>query len=215
MSGDSKGFFGQAGAYDEGPEFHVRQHAAHIRTSVPVKVIAVHGGGVGAPPTIDVQVTVKQSDGVGNTSSHSTIYGIPVTRNQGGSSAIINDPVVNDFGHMVISDRDISSVKNNAGAESNPGSYRRHDLSDGVYHGAAFNKATPTTYINFNGGQIALTTAGNITLTDGNGNIVTLKSGGIYVFPGSGNVFLGSTDGSNCFPVVTTGGDSDNVKAHV
>lgn len=212
---DSQGFFGQAGAYDQGPEFHVRQHAAHIRTGTLVKIIAVHGGGVDVPGTVDVQVLVKQSDGVGNTSSHSTIYGIPVTRNQGGVNAIINDPVVGDVYHMVASDRDISSVKANNGAESNPGSYRRHDLADGVLGSAALGKK-PTTYINFNGGQIALTSAGNITLTDGHSNIVTLNSSGISVFPGSsGKVFLGSKDGSNCFPVVTTGGNSDNVEAHV
>lgn len=215
MSGASKGFFGQAGAYDTGPEFQMRQHTANVRTGTLVKIVAVHGGGVGAAPTVDVQVLVKQSDGVGNTSSHSTIYGIPATRNQGGANAIINDPVVGDVYHMAVADRDISSIKANSGAESNPGSYRRHDLADGILGGAALNKAAPTTHINFNGGQIALTTTGNITLTDGNVNIVTLKSGGIFVFPGSGKVFLGSKDGSGCFPVVTTGGNSDNVQAHV
>lgn len=212
MSGASQGFFGQAGAYDEGPEFHVRQHAAHIRTGTLVKILAVHGGGVDAAPTVDVQVLVKQSDGVGNTSSHSTVYGIPATRNQGGLNAIINDPVVGDVYHMTASDRDISSVKTNNGAESNPGSYRRHDLADGVLGGAALGKK-PTTHINFNGGQIALTTTGNITLTDGNGNVVALKSGGIFVFPGTGKVFLGSQDGTSCFAVQTTNGPSPNVFA--
>ena len=111
MTGANNGFFGQAGGYDEGPEFHVRQHAAHIRTNLPVKIIAVHGGGVGNAPTVDVQVMVKQSDGVGNTSSHSTIYGIPVSRIQGGKNGIINDPVVGDLYHMAVHDRDISSLK--------------------------------------------------------------------------------------------------------
>ena len=192
MSGASNGFFGQAGAYDEGPEFHVRQHAAHIRTNVPVKIIAVHGGGVGNAPTVDVQVLVKQSDGVGNTSSHSTIYGIPVSRIQGGASGIISDPVVGDTYHMAVHDRDISSLVKNGGTESNPGSYRRHDLADGTLGAQILSKA-PTQYVN---------------LTASNGITVVPKPGKM--------VFLGGDGQTGTYDfVMTASGPSINVKARI
>ena len=47
---------------------------------------------------------VKQSDGVGNTSSHSTIYGIPVSSESRAALifGIINGPVVGDLYHMAV-----------------------------------------------------------------------------------------------------------------
>lgn len=194
--------FGQAGIADLLSQFHnmlfaIRQALSEVRTGVPVKVIAIHGGGVGKPPTIDVQPLVKQMDGVGNASSHGTIYGVPVARNQGGANAIINDPQVGDLGHMVVSDRDISSVKANS-AEANPGSYRRHDLSDGVYH-AAMLAVTPTQYIQF--------MADGVKMLDKNGNTVLMNSTSISLKPGSNsiNIFVGGdgTTGSYA-PLVTT-----------
>lgn len=153
--------------------FLIQQMLGHVRTSVPVKVLAVHGGGVGPAPTVDVQVMVKQMDGSGNASSHSTIFNIPVARNQGGANAIINDPKVGDIGHMVVSDRDISSVQANNGAESNPGSFRRHDLADGVYHSAMLNPANPSQYIIF--------TATGVSIVDMNGNMIVMGPGKITV----------------------------------
>ena len=190
----SDGFFGQLGLTDDKGLFHqvhflVHQALSHVRTGVPVKIIAVHGGGVGPAPTVDVQPLIKQMDGLGNSSSHGVIYGIPAKRNQGGTGAIINDPKIGDVGHVVVGDRDISSLKSNNGAESNAGSFRRHNLADGVYHGAMLNPATPTNYIQFlpNGGfKIAdqfgnslVTGSGGIVITDCNGNVLNFKSGSI------------------------------------
>jgi hypothetical protein len=116
---------------------------------------------------------VKQMDGSGNASSHGVIYGIPVARNQGGGNAIINDPKVGDIGHMVVSDRDISSVQSNNGGESNPGSFRRHDLADGVYHSAMLNPANPSQYMVF--------TATGVTIVDQNGNSIVMGPGSITI----------------------------------
>ena len=190
MSGGDSGVYGQMGLFDDNSLYHqihfmIRQALAEHRTSVPVKILKVHGGGVGKPPTVDVQVMIKQMDGVGQSSSHSTVYGIPVVRNQGGANVVINDPLVGDTGHLIVSDRDISSFKNNDGAESNPGSMRRHDLADGVYHPAHSMPVTPKQYVHFkdgvgidiydcNGNKIELTSAGvkiNGTLIDLHGNI--------------------------------------------
>ena len=175
----SDSFFGQSGNADVASKFNairflIRQLIGKVRTGVPVKIIAVHGGGVGPPPTVDVQPVVNQIDGVMKSTSHGVVYGIPVTRNQGGASAVINDPVVGDVGHMVIADRDISSLKNNAGAPSNPSSFRRHHLSDGVYHAAMLNKTAPTDYIYHLPG-------GGFQIHDRFGNDILMNSSGITI----------------------------------
>ena len=146
---DKQGYFGQKGISDDASLFHwvhfiVRQVVSEVRTSTPVKIKKVSGGGVGPAPTVDFQPLVKQMDGAGNSSSHGTVYSAQTKRVQGGKNAIIMDPVVDDIGHVIVSDRDISSVVANAG-EANPGSFRRHDLADAVYHGAMINIRTTKT----------------------------------------------------------------------
>ncbi len=134
----AEAYFGQAGLTAASSDlnaltFLIRQELSKVRTNVPVKIVAVHGGGVGAAPTVDVQPLIKQTDGQGNSTDHGIIYNIPVSRSQGGGSAIINDPKVGDIGHMSISDRDTSALKANQGKTSTPGSQRMHDMSDGIY----------------------------------------------------------------------------------
>lgn len=171
-------FFGQQGTFDDSSEynardFHIRQRIGEVRTAIPVKIIAVHGGGVGAAPTVDVQPLVNQIDGQGNQTPHGIIYGLPCTRNQGGGNAIINDPLVGDVGHIVVSDRDTSSLRSNEGEQSNPGSFRTYDLADGVYHGAMLNPANPDQYVQF--------TETGMKLADKNGNIIEMKAGSIAI----------------------------------
>ena len=177
MSDDS--VFGQMGIFDANTLFHqiqffIEQKLAEHRTSVPVKILAVHGGGVGKPPTVDVQVMIKQMDGTGRSSSHSTVYGIPVARNQAGANVVINDPLVGDTGHLVVADRDIQSFKDNDGAESNPGSMRRHDLADGVYHRAVSMPVTPKQFVHFKDGV-------GIDIFDCNGNKIEMTSAGVKI----------------------------------
>ena len=191
---DQQGFYGQLAVTDPNNEynahsFHIDQKTGEVRTGVPVKIIAVHGGGVGPPPTVDVQPLINQIDSAGKKTDHGIIYGLATTRNQGGTSAVINDPVVGDIGYMVIADRDISSLKANAGAQSNPGSFRRHDLADGVYMGKMLGSDAPTNYIHHlpgGGFKIAdqfgnsiVMNATGITMTDCHGNIIAMKSGSI------------------------------------
>jgi hypothetical protein len=175
---DQNSFNGQIGVTDDSSEYNnhifiIEQETGKIRTSTPVKIIAVHGGGVGAPPTVDVQPMVNQTDGAGNSTPHGTIYGIPCSRNQGGLNAIINDPVVGDVGHMVISDRDISSLKANNGAQSNPGSFRKGNMADGVYHAGMLQKTAPNQYIQFR--------SDGITLADNKGNTIVTGSAGVNI----------------------------------
>lgn len=146
--------YGQQGPQDanspyNATSFQIREELAKVRTNVPVKIIAVHGGGVGAAPTVDVQPLVNQTDGIGDKTDHGIVYGIRVQRSQGGGSAIINDPKVGDVGFMSIADRDISALTSNEGAQSNPGSSRRFSMADGVYTGAILNPAVPGQYVQF------------------------------------------------------------------
>lgn len=150
----AESLYGQQGIPDENGEFNatafqIREALASVRTNVPVKIIAVHGGGVGAAPTVDVQPLVNQTDGIGDKTDHGIIYGIRVQRSQGGGSAIINDPKVGDVGYMAIADRDMSALTSNEGTQSNPGSNRRFSMADGVYMGAILNPAVPGQYVQF------------------------------------------------------------------
>lgn len=161
-----------SGAYNS-TDFQIREAIAKIRTNIPVKIIAVNGGGVGKPPTVDVQIITNQINGVGDKTDHGIIYGIPITRSQGAAAAIIMDPVVGDTGLMSVADRDISANKSTDGDQSNPGSYRRHSLSDGVYTGAAMMPVTPNRYINLNGP--------GITLSDEFGNTISTGADGVTI----------------------------------
>lgn len=204
MSGKPEGYFGQQGASADTSEsnatdFQIQQALAQVRTTVPVKIIAVHGGGTGGgPPTVDVQPLINQIDGQGNKTDHGVIYGIPCMRSQGGGATIVMDPSVGDIGMMSIADRDISSLKSNKGAQSNPGSFRRHDLADGIYTGPILNANPPTKFIHLTGDGISmqdehgnkLSSSGagwnfNGVVIDSSGNIKT--PGGITAGDGTGD----------------------------
>ena len=171
--------------------FLVRQLINQMETSKLVKVAAVHSNGdVAGTGTVDVVPLVNQIDGANQATPHGTVYGLPWTRLQGGANAVICDPMVGDVGMVVVSDRDISNVKK-TGAQSNPGSFRKFDLSDAVYVGCSLS-ATPTQYLVFtatglrlvdvNGNSVAMSASG-MTLTDKTGNVVTLSATGISLSP--------------------------------
>jgi hypothetical protein len=125
--------------------FIIDQHLGKMATIELVQVKAVYGGGLAAVGTVDVQPMVNQIDGQGNATAHGIIYGVPYFRIQGGSTAIIIDPVIGDIGLCAFAAHDISSVKATQ-AVANPGSRRRFAWSDGLYFGG-FLGAVPTRYI--------------------------------------------------------------------
>ena len=211
---DTTDYVGQQGIVDANDlhsiiAFHIHQALGLARTGTPVKVVAVHGGGVGAPPTVDVLPLVNQIDGLGKATKHGTVYGLPVQRLQGGKSAIIIDPVVGDIGWVTVGDRDHSAVKATA-KQSNPGSFRRHSLSDGVYHPGIINPGNPDQWVQFK--------TNGLVIHDINGNEIGLLSGKIYANPNnlSGIVYLGGdgVTGSYDF-VATVSTPSVNVKARI
>ena len=170
--------WGQATVVDANSEhtakaFQIKQALARVNTMVPVKVVKVHGGGVGPPPTVDVQILVNQTDGVGNSTPHGIVYGIPSPRQGNASYQVIADPKVGDLGHIVCSHRDISSVKKALG-QANPGSSRRFSMADSIYHGGVWGaSAAPSQYVQM--------TDSGVTIVDKNGNSIVTGSGGVSI----------------------------------
>lgn len=174
--------------------FIVSQMMARLDTAKLVRVEKVTGGGPTEPAgTVDVLPLVNQIDGDGNKQEHGTVYGIPWSRVQGGTNAIICDPVVGDIGYVVAMDRDSSIVKETK-KQANPGSFRKYNIADGIYAGGALNVA-PDQYLVFsetavrlvdkNGNKVELTSAG-VTLTDKTGNVLAMSASGIDLTPFSG-----------------------------
>jgi len=163
--------------------FIVRQMMSTLETMKLVKITAVHGGGgaIAKAGTVDVQLLVNQLDGAGNATPHGIVYGIPWWRLQGGTGAVICDPVVGDIGYVLCADRDISNVKTavEAGksAQTNPGSFRKYSVSDGIYVGGCLN-GVPTQYLAF--------TADGILWTDAAGNVLKSTSAGFEMTPAGG-----------------------------
>lgn len=144
-------------------QFLVQQMLQDIETVTLVKVVAcTNSGAVSAVGFVDVQPLVNQVDGLGNGYAHVVIHGLPYFRLQGGANAVIIDPQVGDIGIAAFCSRDISGVKATK-AQSNPGTYRKYDLSDGVYLGGLLNGA-PSQYVRFASGGITIHSPTKITL---------------------------------------------------
>jgi hypothetical protein len=174
--------------------FLTRQLVAGKAFACLAKVLAVHGGGVGSPPTVDVQPMVNQIDGAGNQTPHGNVPGLAVFRLQASTGAVILDPVVGDIGEVIICDSDTSIVRN-TGSISGPGSFRRNDGADGCYFGS-FLGATPTTYIEINAGGVDIQTAGTINIHAGGGTTID----GVPFLPHVHSEVM--TGGGNSGPVV-------------
>jgi hypothetical protein len=145
-------------------DFAVRQILARVHTTTLVKVVAVNAPiGLAGMGSVDVQPLVNLVDGAGNATPQGTIYELLYFRMQGGTNAIIMDPAVGDIGMAGFCSRDISSVKANK-APSNPGSFRRFSMSDGIFFGGMLN-GVPSQYIILNSSGVQVVSPTAITLT--------------------------------------------------
>lgn len=176
-SGSDQFIAGQLGLSDRNHPINehrlqTEQIIGEQRTHFAGKIVAVHNrNSLTEPCTVDVQPLVKQMDGIGKASSHGTIYGIPVPRNQSGDSVVVNDPQVGDTANFSVFDRDHSSSQANDWKEANPGSYRRGMMSDAVMHAVLPRKSQQVKqYIRF--------TDDGVELVDRNGNTLTGSSSG-------------------------------------
>jgi hypothetical protein len=152
--------------------FFVNSILSHVRTAQKVQVMAVTGGGLGPIGTVDVKPLVSQVDGAGQGQPHGIVYGRPYIRWQGGTSAVILDPTVDDIGLLVCCDRDISNVIATLAAAL-PASLRRFNFADGIYIGCSVSNTTPTQYVQFlpASGGINVKSPGEITLTGSSINL--------------------------------------------
>ena len=164
--------------------FVVEQALANVQTATIVKVIACsNDGGLSQVGTVDVQILANQvSIGAGGQmvgTPHLTMYGLPYLRVQGGANAIIIDPQPGDIGIAVFASRDITNVKSTK-AQANPGSFRTHDFSDGMYIGGLLN-GVPTQYIQFSETGIAITSPANLRISVGASSVEIMESGEVSI----------------------------------
>ena len=130
---------------------------------------ATSKGEVAAPGQVNVLPMVKMQDALGNVHSHGSVNNLPYFRLQSGTKGIIMDPKAGDIGLAIYADRDISAVKKNR-KESQPGSFRQHDMADGMLFPSFLGDA-PTCYIRF-------TDDNKIIISPDNGTtIVTIEAG--------------------------------------
>jgi hypothetical protein len=177
---DNEGYAGQLGITGANSDhnqhrFQTEQVMGENRSHFVAKIVKVYNrNSLDKPCTVDIQPVVKLSDGSGKTSSHGTIYGIPVPRNQSGDSVVVNDPQVGDVANFSVLDRDHSSAQANDWKEANPGSFRRGEMSDAMFHSVLPRKSQQVKqFIRFDDGD------GGLTIQDRNGNkLVSNKADG-------------------------------------
>ena len=144
--------------------FIVQQALTDVQTTTIVKVIACSNDGDLSPVgTVDVQILVNQISGQGIGTPHAPMYGLPYLRIQGGANAVIIDPQPGDIGIAIFASRDITKVKSTK-AQANPGSFRMHSFSDGMYLGGLLN-GIPTQYIQFTDSGINMVSPNAVTVT--------------------------------------------------
>lgn len=170
---------------------------SRMATATLVEVMGVtNEGGVAPVGFVDIRPMINQVDGDGNAEPHATIFGCPYVRIQGGTNAVIIDPVIGDIGLAVFSSRDTSSVVASR-AQANPGSKRQFDWADAVYVGGLLN-GVPAQYLQFSdegisivapvaisvtapqvmvNGNLVVSTGATGTFTTTSGNIVTVQDG--------------------------------------
>lgn len=182
--------------------YQIQQELKKMETCLPVKVLAVSGGGLAPVGYVDVQPLVQQLTVANQPVSQGTITNLPYFRLQGGSNAVIIDPEVGDIGLACFASRDVSGVKNVKG-ESPPSSRRQYSLNDGFYIGGFLNK-TPVQYIQFGQDGIKIYSPTKLTLEAPQ---ILIDSPIIQVtgnFAQTGTKGQHSTFSGN---IVTTGGD--------
>ncbi len=152
--------------------FVIQQIVSRGATCAWVQVVSCsNSGAVSAVGTVTVQPLVNQVTGSGQPVPHGTLTQVPYLRLQGGTSAVIIDPLPGDIGLALFASRDSSLVRKAAlgiglalGKLFNPGSRRQYDWADGAYLGGILN-GTPTQYVQISPSGITLSSSQQITLT--------------------------------------------------
>ena len=188
------GYIGQKELATENSEFNkvsfvIKMAMAKINVATLVQVVAVYPG-TGSPDecgSVDVLPLVGLVDGAGAIWPQTTVFGLPYFRLQGGTAAVIVDPVVGDVGLAVFCDKDMTSIKATNGQAGAPPTARRFDMADGFYVGGWMPTVEPTTFVQLQpNGTVSVTTPANsivlnsssVTMAMGSDSVV-LTGGGI------------------------------------
>lgn len=187
---------------DRAQEFYILKLLRGLHTAALVEVQGVTpiSDRVGTVQVIPV-VEDKQTGGV--VVAQSPIYSVPYLRLQGGKSAVILDPVVNDIGLCVFAERDITGFLQTLKAGPAP-TDRAHSSADGLYLGGFLNGA-PTQWVKFlaNAGGIDINTPGALTLE---GQTVSVTAGSTINMTAATSITL--TGGGQSLVLSSTGGTS-------
>jgi hypothetical protein len=132
--------------------FVISQLLTRVITTVPVRVVAVTGGGsLESCPYVNVQPLLKQKTGNGQGIPHGVVYNVPCWRMQAGGVGVVLDPAVGDIGLMAVAYRDSSilvaqdqadpGTLQNGDDTYTPPSNARYDWGSGFYLGGWLNGA--------------------------------------------------------------------------
>ena len=148
-----------AGSEYNALQFMIKNAMQGISTAIPVQVQAVNG------LFVDVLPLVSSVDGYGQAVEPTTLFHLPVFRYHAGVGAVILDPVVGDKGLAVFAQADSSNVQTGTNAPQQPGSFRRHSMSDGFFIGG-FHNAAPSVFIEIQqDGHVVITAPAGLTVT--------------------------------------------------
>ena len=155
--------------------FNIKQKLKDVSTAIPVIVKGVQAGGTGVVGYVDVLPLVTGVSGNNEAIQPVTLYHLPYFRLQGGKAAVICDPVIDDIGLAVFAQTDTSTVKAGTKEPQQPGSKRRHSMSDGWYIGGFLNQA-PSLYIELTqDNTVVINASGGVTINGSvtvNGDVV-------------------------------------------
>lgn len=179
--------------------FKLEQTIKDVSTAIPVVVKGVQAGGVGVVGYVDVLPLVTNVSGSNEAVQPVTLYHLPYFRLQGGKAAIICDPEINDIGLAVFAQTDTSTVKAGTTEPQQPGSKRRHSMSDGWYIGGFLNQA-PSVFVQLTqGNEVIITASSGVTINGNmtvNGKIIAtgdVQGGGISL---TGHTHPGDSGGT-------------------
>jgi len=149
----------------------------HTCQLVQVQAVNPVSGKVGF---LTVQPLILETDTNNLVLAQSPIYNVPYMRYQGGSSAVILDPVVDDIGLAIFAENDITNIKQTLAAGP-AATDRSHSTADALYLGGVLNP-DPTQYVQFQpgGAGINIVSPGAISL-QATGNI-DINAGGNLTF---------------------------------
>lgn len=216
MANPEFGYQGLARASDGSGEygalsFLVTQMLNRLNTCTLVRVIAVtNNGGVSPVGFVDVQPLVNQLDGNGNAVPHGQLFQLPYFRLQGGTDAVILDPKVGDIGMAAFASRDLSAVKASK-QQANPGSWRTHDMADGLYFGGMLNGA-PVQYVQFTEGGINVVSPAKVEVR---APTVAVKASGAATVECVTSTVTASGSASVTAPSISLGAAGQSLKAFV